>query len=230
METLERHQQAAVGPCRRFTVRVHPLPFRRRCGHGWQYCAACQASDLPEINERERHSTGDAKLRERAEIRASGRQIAVQNLSATNNVGRPRKVAVESHLTDNFAYLTQRELRRGRRIESALVADFCRLLKAEQRRHSALEAETDDGLLRCDLVDETQRIRFEAKATTHRMQIRLAVGQLLDYSYFLLGPRRRFGLAILVPERPPEQVVAWLRTIGVGVAYRNKETFRAEHP
>jgi len=62
------------------------------------------------------------------------------------------------------------------------------------------------------------------------MQIRLAVGQLLDYSYFLLGPRRMFGLAILLPERPPEQVVAWLRTISVGVAYRNGETFREEHP
>jgi hypothetical protein len=65
------------------------------------------------------------------------------------------------------------------------------------------------------LWDKTTNELIEAKPTVTRSAIRLAAGQLLDYGR-VVEPR---GLALLVPSRPRDDLVAFLRHVGINVIY-----------
>lgn len=63
-----------------------------------------------------------------------------------------------------------------------------------------------------DLADTTDNIVYEAKGSADRMSVRLALGQILDYGRFVEGSR----LAVLLPERPADDLVDLLEQCGVG--------------
>ena len=67
------------------------------------------------------------------------------------------------------------------------------------------ELRTSAGsLLLTDAYDTSKKLLLEAKATTERPSIRMAIGQLLDYS--LLAPKGA-RLAILVPSMPSDDLI-----------------------
>ncbi|TXH14582.1 MAG: HU family DNA-binding protein [Gammaproteobacteria bacterium] len=63
-----------------------------------------------------------------------------------------------------------------------------------------------------DLADTTDNVVYEAKGSADRMSVRLALGQVLDYGRFIEGSR----LAVLLPERPADDLVDLLEQCGVG--------------
>ncbi len=63
-----------------------------------------------------------------------------------------------------------------------------------------------------DLADTTDNIVYEAKGSADRMSVRLALGQILDYGRFIEGSR----LAVLLPERPADDLIDLLEQCGVG--------------
>jgi 5-methylcytosine-specific restriction protein A len=69
--------------------------------------------------------------------------------------------------------------------------------------------------LRADLIDITARELYEAKGVTTRDSIRLAIGQLYDYSRFVPVD----GLAVLVPTRPSDDLVALLLSRNISCVY-----------
>ncbi|MCX7537630.1 hypothetical protein OS123_03575 [Corynebacterium sp. P5875] len=81
--------------------------------------------------------------------------------------------------------------------------------------------------LRTDLYDQTNDVLYEAKSLGTRENIRMAIGQLLDYHRYLPDPDR-VSLAILVPDRPSEDLVELILNTGISLVYKDDEGFRSE--
>ena len=69
--------------------------------------------------------------------------------------------------------------------------------------------------LRVDLVDSTAQELYEAKGTTTRDSVRLAIGQLYDYSRFVESTR----LSVLLPTRPSEDLLSLLSGRGISCVF-----------
>ena len=76
--------------------------------------------------------------------------------------------------------------------------------------------------MRCDLFDETSRVLYEAKGTSHRMSIRLAIGQLFDYRRF---EDKEPGLAILIPGRPNDEIVDLCNALTIEIVWPVGDSF-----
>jgi hypothetical protein len=66
----------------------------------------------------------------------------------------------------------------------------------------------------------------EAKGSVERGAIRMALGQLLDYRRFV--PHAR--CAVLLPEQPRADLVALIRSAGVGLYWLDGKGFREDMP
>ncbi|GGC73980.1 hypothetical protein IEU95_15855 [Hoyosella rhizosphaerae] len=75
-----------------------------------------------------------------------------------------------------------------------------------------------DTTLYTDLFDVTQKRLYEAKASTGRDAVRMAIGQLLDYQRFLSRSDVE-ELCLLLPDRPSDDLLALLQSIDVGCVY-----------
>jgi hypothetical protein len=113
----------------------------------------------------------------------------------------------------------------ARKKEEELVRRYHKWLEARERKlHVAIYHR-----LRCDAYEERGNLPgnlIEAKASTKREYIRMAVGQLFEYAY--LG-RKRLGkpnLAILLPEEPERAAVKWLSELQVSIIWKEKNRFR----
>jgi len=73
-----------------------------------------------------------------------------------------------------------------------------------------------------DLFDRSTNTLFEAKGTVERGAIRMALGQLLDYSRFVAPTPR---MAVLLPAKPREDLLELLKSAGVGVVWREGRKF-----
>ena len=68
-----------------------------------------------------------------------------------------------------------------------------------------------------DLFDRRYRRLIEAKASADRKDLRMAVGQLLDYKVFY--PKRKPGLGILVPQKPTPSALKFLWTYRIAAIW-----------
>ncbi|MGR6967014.1 hypothetical protein ACU610_21370 [Geodermatophilus sp. URMC 61] len=108
----------------------------------------------------------------------------------------------------------------AQRIEARLVHDFRDWLVQEHglaatglRIPYAVEARS----LRADLFITTPRVLVEAKASTAREHIRMAIGQLLDYQRWV---KPTPNMCILTPGRPADDLLELLGELGIGAAWR----------
>ncbi|MCU0281475.1 MAG: hypothetical protein MUE66_06545 [Acidimicrobiia bacterium] len=70
--------------------------------------------------------------------------------------------------------------------------------------------------LACDAFDETNNVLIEARATTDRNSLRLAVGQLLDYARF---HHPRPVLRVVLAREPGPDLAGYLTGLGIQIAY-----------
>jgi hypothetical protein len=75
--------------------------------------------------------------------------------------------------------------------------------------------------LYADLFDETAKVLVEAKGGVTREAIRMAIGQLADYSRFVPDATR----AILVPEEPRPDLLALAESVAVGVVWPKDDSY-----
>ncbi len=73
-----------------------------------------------------------------------------------------------------------------------------------------------------DLIDRTTNTLYEAKGSVERGAIRMAIGQLMDYSRFVEPSPR---LAVLLPSRPRDDLLNLLTSVGVGLVWRDGDGF-----
>jgi hypothetical protein len=119
---------------------------------------------------------------------------------------------------------TKRKVVLAKKKEAELVNSYREWLEDRQRELRKVNYEN----LQCDLYEVDRKNLIEAKCSTQREYIRMAVGQLFDYAY--LG-RKRFGkpnMAILLPKKPDPKSIEWLSELSIGVVWKERDVFRDE--
>jgi len=96
------------------------------------------------------------------------------------------RVPLEAHRTPEATVRTTAEQRQLQRREAALVLRYADHLRAKGHEVGSYEIRVGDGnSLRADLFDFTTSHLVEAKGSTKREDIRMAIGQLADYGHFI---------------------------------------------
>ena len=105
------------------------------------------------------------------------------------------------------------------RREAHLVKEYVNHIERKGHRVDRKIFTTISGEeIECDIFDLSRRNLIEAKGSTDRRSIRMAVGQLADYRRFL---KPAPALAILVPSRPNDDLVALLHSQRISVIWRS---------
>jgi hypothetical protein len=107
------------------------------------------------------------------------------------------------------------------RRESNLVERYERWLKRQDRSLHIGQY----GRLRCDAFEKARNNLIEAKSSAKRENIRMAVGQLLDYGFQAMKTFGRSTCAILLPEQPTEDVLDWLSSLRISVIWPSGDVF-----
>lgn len=140
---------------------------------------------------------------------------------ASSELSVPLVRPVESHRTDRYEVTPSGKSVIAQRRESELVQRFDQWLQASGARTSSHHYETVNPPLRSDIVDETARRVWEAKADVGRPSVRMALGQLLDYLRF--EPSGWTG-GVLLPYQPSEDLLDLILTSGRAAAWTTSET------
>jgi hypothetical protein len=117
-----------------------------------------------------------------------------------------------------------REPYEAERREQKLVLSFGDYLEAQGHETCRLQFSPpgEAALLFCDLFDKTARTLYESKGTVTRAAVRMAIGQLADYAR-LVEPRPE--RAILLPERPRDDLLALAASENIGVVWPESRRF-----
>jgi hypothetical protein len=145
------------------------------------------------------------------------------------NKSRPHKPEItDAHLTNlprphglEYEFKTQGKIVLARKKEAELVNSYREWLEDRQRELGKVNYKN----LQCDVYEVDRKNLIEAKCSTKREYIRMAVGQLFDYAY--LG-RKTFGkpnMAILLPKEPDQKSVAWLSELHIRIIWKEKDKF-----
>lgn len=100
------------------------------------------------------------------------------------------------------------------RKEAAMVGRFQSWLSAEGHEtcRQSIRPPGELQTIWTDIFDKTAGVLYEAKASSIRSDVRMAVGQLLDYQRFITPVPR---LAVLVPSPPSLDVLKLLEGLGI---------------
>jgi hypothetical protein len=116
--------------------------------------------------------------------------------------------------------------------EAKLVKRYVKWL--EQQGHEStgkrISLPTPGLRLTADLYDKARSELIEAKSSAARPYVRLALGQILDYSRFVSSAKQ---LAVLLPTRPVDDLVELLLSHGVTCIYEDQNAegrFHREEP
>jgi hypothetical protein len=125
---------------------------------------------------------------------------------------------------DGYARLSKTKIR-IRRLHNALVNRFAR---AVEWKYRLLESDFDVVL---DGWKGDQKLLVEAKTGTDgpagRTQLRQAIGQLLDYRWRAFPDDvKKVDLALLVPDRPDDEVISLLKSVGIQTLWFDKKALK----
>jgi hypothetical protein len=124
-------------------------------------------------------------------------------------------VPVEEQFTERMVVEPRREAYEAERREARLALAFRDFLTAQGHVVTRLQIQPEGEAkpIFSDLYVESTRLLVEVKGSVERGAIRMALGQLLDYRRFVEAAE----CAILLPERPRQDLVALIRSAGVGL-------------
>lgn len=118
---------------------------------------------------------------------------------------------------------TKKAIHTARNLEAKLVSDYrCWLEEQDKSRNLQRFA---CGHLECDGFENERGNLIEAKSSTRRECIRMAVGQLLDYSFQAKSKLGIQRMAILLPRRPDLWSVKWLKPLRISLVWKAKGHF-----
>lgn len=148
-----------------------------------------------------------------AKVRADGTP-PIEGVSGDTPAPRTERKPIEAqHVLEYEVGPTESTF--ASRTESELVQRFAAWLEAEGSSVSSHHHRAGVAPLRTDLCDDTERRVWEAKGTTSRSAIRMAVGQLLDYRRF---EDDEWSIGVLVPREPTRDLLAYIASVGAAVA------------
>lgn len=132
-----------------------------------------------------------------------------------------RSIPVSAHQTEKFFANPKGTGKPSERREAALVSRFAAWMSAQDRETSSREIllPRRAGALYCDIFDESTGELIEAKGATSRNNVRLALGQILDYSRYVKAER----LAVLFPVRPADDLITLLVSQNVSCVFETEK-------
>ena len=120
-----------------------------------------------------------------------------------------------------FQVRTKKAILIGKQREASLLTEYGDWLLKQGRKLEIVKYTR----LRCDAYEKERKNLIEAKCSSAREYVRMAVGQLFDYAY--LG--RKFhgspNKAILLPDRPDPRSIEWLADLKISVVWKEKKVF-----
>lgn len=116
---------------------------------------------------------------------------------------------------------TKKQVTEARRREAELLDGYERWLKKKGHHLSVLKY----GQIECDAWEQEKQNLIEAKGSTRREDVRMAVGQLFDYAFQMRGKFEKPKMAILFPKKPAPKSVEWLEPLGIKIIWRSGRSF-----
>ncbi|MCL6738382.1 hypothetical protein [Streptomyces neyagawaensis] len=112
------------------------------------------------------------------------------------------------------------------RREAELTRTYMAYLRSLGRKTGAFQIRVKGltSTLKTDLYDATEHVLYEAKGSSAREEVRMALGQILDYSRYVRtedhpGPPKR---VILLPAAPDLDMFDLCMSLGVDIVYRSE--------
>lgn len=134
-------------------------------------------------------------------------------------------VPPEAYDTDESVVNGTSEPRTAKRREAKLTEAFKDYLESQghevERYQIAIKGAT--STLATDLYDATSRVLYEAKGRARRNDVRMAIGQLLDYRRHI--PQEGLKLAILLPGAPEDDVRDLIDGLGMALVVPSVDGF-----
>lgn len=126
-------------------------------------------------------------------------------------------VDLEANNMTNFEVPAQ-DAKQGKKVEAELVNAFKSVLTARghEGQRFRIYAPGAKQPMFTDIFDKTENILYEAKASANRVDVRGALGQILDYRRFVNVD----ACYVLLPDRPAQDLVDLLALHDVGVVFR----------
>jgi hypothetical protein len=122
-----------------------------------------------------------------------------------------------------YEYQPKSDLIKADQIEDELFRGYQHWLEKKGRKLQTIKY---NWRLQCDGYEEQRRNLIEAKASVSRENIRMAVGQLLDYSFLGNEEFGELNKAILLPKRPNLDLEKWLHHLHISIIWRDGELFQ----
>jgi len=123
--------------------------------------------------------------------------------------------------TYDYTVKTEEQVKKASKRERQLLDNYERWMHQQGHHLSVLLY----GQLQCDAWEEDRLNLIEAKGSTNREDVRMAVGQLLDYSFQMKEQYTEPNMAILLPKKPSPERIDWLDPLGIKVIWRSGRSF-----
>jgi len=128
--------------------------------------------------------------------------------------------------SEAYEVTTRKQVIEAEKREQQLVNQFVALLDRRGITAERLRYSSTEGIFYCDVYVTDQAHLIEAKGSTSRGDIRMAIGQLFDYKQLTRKAGKRISrLAVLLPTRPAGDMEALLTSLKIGVIWKNGRSF-----
>jgi len=150
-------------------------------------------------------------------------QAPTQGSTGLPTADEVRPVPIEERHTERVLIEPSRAPYKAERTEAALVDRYKAHLRAlgHEVSRNQIRAQGERNQLYTDLHDTTDDVLIEAKGSASREAVRMAIGQLADYSRFV-KPR---GTAILLPSEPRADLLALIASTGTDTIWETPDGF-----
>ena len=158
------------------------------------------------------------RLRGVREMQAVSRKSSRRRQKFSRDV---TEVDLPSSFQLDYKYRTRRKIASAKRREQQLLHDYQQWLLKKERYLTAAKYQQ----LRCDGYEAPRHNLIEGKSSASREHIRMAVGQLLDYEFqgkYMFGELNK---AILLPTKPEQDSIAWLKPLKIAVIWPERSNF-----
>lgn len=116
------------------------------------------------------------------------------------------------------------------REEFVLHRDFADWLVDAETPPALLPLSSSDGVVHPDVYVPDRRWIVEAKRSTDREYVRMAIGQVLDYCHLATSAGMCVTAVILLPTRPADDLMALVGAVGITIIYRTPDGFAVVPP
>lgn len=175
------------------------------------------SADAPATNDGPTRSVIVFRLR-----RLSGEAPLAPSRAEPLSGNSTREIPVERQLTERMLIEPNHEPYIAERREQKLVIELMASLRAQGHEvcRLLLHPEGEAAPLLCDLFDRTTNTLVEAKSGVSRPTIRMAIGQLADYSRLIEPAPRKL---ILTPQKPRPDLLKLAASQGIDVSWPDGE-------